>query len=666
MYSSLITFKPIMKKTTCLLIAFLSSMIIFASENTESKKILHAYKAKCDLVADKPIVLKMADTLYTMASKIQNHDYKITAKCLKVTFFVDRPRSRDSVSKYCTEVKNLCHGNEDDVFYFFAWAESISDHISRREFNLAMNEINDLRKLSETKQSTMGLATCYSQMTNLYSEKENYKLAAKYMKKSVALTEKYKLNEYNLSVYYTTLAIFLLRDNHTAEAYHYIKRAYKAARTGGHTMQVRVAEAEYWYQKKNEKQLERVLNEAQKQKTAFDDRALFAAEYFYNLLKGNYTTAASSLEKMYNIGALQKGDYLYRKARIYETMPGAHLMAIRCWKDYVTFKDSIYQNDSEIEISEFATMMDMAQLKQQNQQMQIEEKNSSLHKTMALLAISVLFIIILTYFLVKIAHLNNHLKLSQKKLVRRNNELTQAKKTITHEKEYIQVIHNMEEAFVKNIQYELASPVNSIIGFGQALHEVKDQPQEVINCADVIEQTGKNLHKMVSEMGILFSLHLDKSKITLSPISVNEVCRVATSQMQEISNGSISIVHHTWKEEFAIMSDSNSISAIIRHLIDNSLKYAPNSDITVDTSLAEDQESVRICVSDNGPGIPKEKREQVFEGFTKLDKFVPGAGLGLPISRITATRINATLEIDDTYTNGCKFVLSIPVIRYEG
>src|SRR5574344_2344451 len=107
-----------MKKILLLIIIFSSSLSISAADNAETKKLLHSYKVKCDLVADKPIVLKMADTLYSMADKLQSHNYKITAKCLKLTYFFSKPGTRDSISKYCNEVKKMCHGSDDDIFYY--------------------------------------------------------------------------------------------------------------------------------------------------------------------------------------------------------------------------------------------------------------------------------------------------------------------------------------------------------------------------------------------------------------------------------------------------------------------------------------------------------------------------------------------------------------------
>lgn len=655
-----------MKKIIIVILAVASSLAaVAAPDNAKAKKILHDYRVKCDLVADKPVVLNMADTLYNMADRLHNNNFKFTARCLKITYFFNRADVRDSVTKYCEMVKNMCQTSDDDMFYYFAWAESIADRLSRRQFNLAMKEINELRILSLGKHNMLGLATCYSQMTDLYTSRGNYYLAAESMKKCVNLMAKYKLDDYNMSVYYTVLAQCLLKEGHADEAYVAIKKAYKTSRMEGHLVQAMAAEAEYWYQKKNVGELKRLLEASTKKTISLRDRAVFAAQYSYDLLTKNYPGAEKALDGLYSLGALQQGDYLQRKAKMYGMMPGGDKKAIKYWIIYTDYKDSLYKADANVEISEFATMMDMAQLKVQNQQMLIDKKTDRVKKTMILLGISFVFIVILTVMIIKYGKLNRHLRVSQINLEKQNGELLMAKQIIIREKEYIQRMHDMEDAYVNNVSYELASPVNGIIGYGQVLQEIKDNPQAVLDCAAEIERTGKNLYRMLSEMNILFSLHLDKSKISLTPLSANDCARVAIAQIEKWNNVNVDIHRDVWEDEFEILSDNTSVIAIIQHLLDNSLKFASDSDINVDVNLSDDRKNVVIRVSDNGPGIPVEKRETVFDGFAKLDKFIPGAGLGLTISRITAERIGGQLYIDDAYTDGCRFVLLLPATKYD-
>lgn len=654
-----------MKKIIFLLLLLSCAMRAFSLSDSEAKKILHAYREKCDLVAHKPVVLKMADTLYMMADRMNKKNYKITAQCLKMTYYYGKENCRDSVSKYCETIKGLCHGHDDDIFYYFACSECISDYIVRREFHLAMNEIRSLRAESEANHNMMGVATCYAMMTHLFSVKCNYEMAAKYMKKSIDLTLKYKLENYNISADYCSLSFFLLQDGHADQAYPYIKLCYKTARLEGHTVQAVAAEAFYWYVKKNIAELRRLQRVAAKFKSAEAVLAVSAANYYYNMLAGNYAAAEPFLKGLYENNFFLKDEYLRRDAELVSHIPGAGTKAIEAWQTYMTYKDSLMRSDSKIELSEFATLMDMTQLKIENQKMLFREKNARFHQALGLLGLSILFILILVFFFVKIMKLNKKLNHSHRSLAKKNVDLTRIQKVLVHERDYLEQIHNMEAAFIRSIGYQVNSPINSVIGFGQLLQEVKDDPEEVMNCAKSIELTGNTLHKAMDEMTTMFSLRLDKSKAELSPISVNEVCRISIAQVIDAEKPSVNIFQNVLKPEFTIVSDNVSISLILEHIIGNAVKHGGNTDITVDVQLTDDNQYVDVSVSDHGPGIPQEQQERIFQGFVKLDYFTPGMGLGLSISRFTAERINATLTIDSSYTDGCRCVLRLPAKDYK-
>ena len=70
---------------------------------------------------------------------------------------------------------------------------------------------------------------------------------------------------------------------------------------------------------------------------------------------------------------------------------------------------------------------------------------------------------------------------------------------------------------------------------------------------------------------------------------------------------------------------------------------------------------MHFAVADTGPGIPCDKRDFIFERFSKLDSFAQGAGLGLSISRMIAERLGGTLTLDESYSGGSKFDLIIPI-----
>ena len=107
-----------------------------------------------------------------------------------------------------------------------------------------------------------------------------------------------------------------------------------------------------------------------------------------------------------------------------------------------------------------------------------------------------------------------------------------------------------------------------------------------------------------------------------------------------------------------ITTHPQMINLILVKLLDNAAKFTTQGSITI--SLNKEEDKLHFAVADTGPGIPCDKRDYIFERFSKLDSFAQGAGLGLSIARMVAERLGGTLTLDASYSGGAKFDLIIP------
>ncbi len=111
------------------------------------------------------------------------------------------------------------------------------------------------------------------------------------------------------------------------------------------------------------------------------------------------------------------------------------------------------------------------------------------------------------------------------------------------------------------------------------------------------------------------------------------------------------------------VTNAECVQRIVLNLLDNALKYGRGQDARVRLSIDRHDRCVRIAVSDNGPGIPRTEREQVFKEFHRLrydDYGVPGSGLGLTIARHLARRLGGELHLDSREGAGTTFTLELP------
>jgi signal transduction histidine kinase len=113
----------------------------------------------------------------------------------------------------------------------------------------------------------------------------------------------------------------------------------------------------------------------------------------------------------------------------------------------------------------------------------------------------------------------------------------------------------------------------------------------------------------------------------------------------------------------AVETDEGKVHQILSNLVENALKYAP-PDTRITIRVEPALNGVIASVADEGPGIPDDQREQVFERFYQVDssatRAVGGTGLGLYICRKMAEQLGARIWLDASSSNGSIFSLFVP------
>ena len=111
--------------------------------------------------------------------------------------------------------------------------------------------------------------------------------------------------------------------------------------------------------------------------------------------------------------------------------------------------------------------------------------------------------------------------------------------------------------------------------------------------------------------------------------------------------------------KMSAMLNKEYVSHILTHLLDNAAEYTPEGGkITLDFKKRS-AHSHQFLVTDTGESIPEEKREDVFKPFVEIRDLTKGDGLGLPICKQMALKMNGDLDIDGAYVKGTRFVLNL-------
>jgi signal transduction histidine kinase len=216
-----------------------------------------------------------------------------------------------------------------------------------------------------------------------------------------------------------------------------------------------------------------------------------------------------------------------------------------------------------------------------------------------------------------------------------------------------------QRRFIADASHELRSPLARI----RSELEVDLAHPEAADFASshrsVLEET-TGLQRLVDDL-----LHLARSdagvptSVRQEPVDLDDIVLRNVQRLRAARNGSIDISGVTAAQ---VVGDVDQLSRAVANLIDNAARHA-RSNIAI--TLAEHDGQAVLTVTDDGPGIPPEQRERVFERFTRLDDArsaaTGGTGLGLAIVRDVVERHHGSVVIDPMYREGARFIVTLPI-----
>lgn len=228
--------------------------------------------------------------------------------------------------------------------------------------------------------------------------------------------------------------------------------------------------------------------------------------------------------------------------------------------------------------------------------------------------------------------------------------------------------NRMKSAFINNMSHEIRTPLNVIGGFSSLLcqsgvdlsEEEKDNMQERITYnVDLIT----TIVSEVLELSNSESVTGQRPDSEMSDVVINDLCRKLLHSMADDSKDGVETRYTTnVPDDFTVRTHPSTMNRILTHLYGNAQKFTEKGHIELRCEQDKAAHLIRLTMEDTGVGIKPEDRDRIFDLFEKAaDNFKEGIGLGLPICRRLASSIGGEINLDPDYTDGCRFVLSIPV-----
>lgn len=192
----------------------------------------------------------------------------------------------------------------------------------------------------------------------------------------------------------------------------------------------------------------------------------------------------------------------------------------------------------------------------------------------------------------------------------------------------------------------------------------------ISNISAQLDPTLEKLDSRIPEVQALldFSQHIQtlselenmsQTTFELEDVQVNQFCEEMIEEIRDKVQPGVEIMVNAPKMTAKIHREY--LSHILRHLLYNAAEYTPaEGHIWLDYKK-RGAHMQQFVVTDTGCGIPEEKIEDVFKPFLEIKDLCAGDGLGLPICKEMAKKMNGDLEIDPKYTKGTRFVVTLYV-----
>ena len=233
----------------------------------------------------------------------------------------------------------------------------------------------------------------------------------------------------------------------------------------------------------------------------------------------------------------------------------------------------------------------------------------------------------------------------------------------------------MKTKFIQQISHEVRTPLNVLSGFSQVLAtpDIEIDNVELKDISKKIVENSERITKLVDKMLDLSMINSNadiECTDTVSPASVAQKA-VAESGIEKAAHLDFELQIADEVKDIHIKTHQKSAVKALTLLLDNAIKFThplafrgrtkKNAQEHVTLTISSTQHEVIFTLEDTGIGIPAEQAKNIFTEFVQLDEYSDGTGIGLSIARSLARHMKGDIILDTSYTEGARFVMSLPL-----
>ena len=235
---------------------------------------------------------------------------------------------------------------------------------------------------------------------------------------------------------------------------------------------------------------------------------------------------------------------------------------------------------------------------------------------------------------------------------------------VFHDLTRIKQLESTRQEFVANVSHELRTPLSLIKGFVETLLEgAKDDPEVSTRFLRTIAKHTDRLTYLIEDLLTISRLESGQIVMNRHQIGLASEVALVVDDLQSRAREKNTVVQNDIAADLTASADSDRLHQVFFNLVENAIKYGKNNGkVTIGGRKLEDGK-VEISVCDDGPGIPEESKERIFERFYRVDRArsreTGGTGLGLAIVKHIVSAHGGEVWVSTELGKGSTFFFTL-------
>ncbi len=230
---------------------------------------------------------------------------------------------------------------------------------------------------------------------------------------------------------------------------------------------------------------------------------------------------------------------------------------------------------------------------------------------------------------------------------------------------YFSELEKDRENFLNTLVHDLKNPLIGINGFSNLLLEKDLAKEKEYKFLRIIRDSGDKMSTLIDHALTYGRLKSGKTLVSLGDVDVVEIARESVmfllpeieQQLCSVSINKQNVKNWGYLSPIKVRADRELLLRAIGNYLSNAVKYAKSK---INVSIKEQDNEILVSVQDDGPGVPPDKHQLLFENYYVVPGGKPGIGIGLASVRMIAELHKGRAWVETANGKGCTFHLAIP------